>query len=297
MAGKKEGTMSTPFSKLFSFGESKPRGSKGSSGSVVGRTPAPRQPSYGRSSKGRFMANVLYLQDTSSSVGQDALDVVFPSGVQTIAKELRTSLPAEFDAMLCAMSFATETETVLPFSQVSNLNDRLDLPKVEARGVTNMEDALWEAFFTIDNLKKEQDDAHIPRAGSLLVIATDGKPTDGNGTLSNLSPELVDEIAERNRTRRTNTLAIGIGQVDDETLLQLGPADTSQGTPIPRAVRYLGEASDAECWKAICKLVGQASSSATGKPVLAYQGADADWLGDLDADIIELDPSQYRLVV
>ncbi len=105
-----------------------------------------------------------------------------------------------------------------------------------ASGVTMMEKALWRALAEIDKAKARQDRERIARAGSLIVVVTDGCPTDEGGARKDLSPYLVRELADRNRTRSCETFAIGLGEVDDDVLRQVGPA-TSQVTATVRAWR------------------------------------------------------------
>ena len=56
-----------------------------------------------------------------------------------------------------------------------------------ASGVTMMEKALWRALAEIDKAKARQDRERIARAGSLIVVVTDGCPTDEGGARKDLA--------------------------------------------------------------------------------------------------------------
>lgn len=248
-------------------------------GSVV-RPQAARAPK-------RSEFNVLALIDSSSSVGQDALDYVLEKGLPCTFEKLRGAsheADAVYNVSVCA--FANAVTEVLPFTNVCDLQWGSAARTMRSGGVTCMEDAVWEAFARIDRQKARQDAKRIPRAGSLVIVVTDGRPTDSQGHRRTLSAELVEEIAVRNQTRSTSTFVIGMGKVDDATLLELGPVtkETVRGEAVEaaRAVRYVGGSyQDEQCWSAVCSLIGQASSSSS-EDVFMVDEATAARLPDLD---------------
>ena len=260
-------------------------------------TPRPAAPS-----RKKPVANVLMLMDLSASIGQEALDHVSDEGLRCIFETLRRhSLSTETTYATALFGFSERTEEIIPFDDAAVHAQRKNLPHLTTQSVTCMEDALWEAFARIDQLKAKQDAAHTQRAGSVVVTATDGRPTDALGHPTTLSPELVEEIRRRNETRQTSTFVIGMGDVDDATLLQIGPNlqerwVDGQCYEMPRAVRYLGDDyRSKQCWEAVCSLIGQASSSSTGKPFVVDAEKDAAHLPDY-ADIIMLDSTRFRVV-
>ena len=82
-------------------------------------------------------------------------------------------------------------------------------------------------------------------------------------------------------------------------LRQVGPA-TSQVTrdgesvEIPHAVCYLGDQRNIECWRTVYQLIGEASSSMTGKRAVAYTDDQSAWTQHVDT--IRVDPSRVRIV-
>lgn len=253
-------------------------------------------------SRRKAVANVLILVDLSSSMGAEALNYLSDKGLRCVLDILRKhSLSTDIVYRVAVFGFSSRTQEIIPFEDAIALANRTSLPRLEMGSVTCMEEALWECFARIDQLKSQQDASRTPRAGSLLVAITDGRPTDDMGHPKALSPELATEIRHRNETRQTNTFAIGMGQVDDETLLQIGPNVSEewvdgQRYETPRAVRYLdADYHGSECWEAVCSLIGQASSSSTGKPFVVDAESQAEHLPDY-AEVIVLDSSRFRVV-
>lgn len=249
----------------------------------------------------RYVSNTIVLFDTSYSVGQSMVDFTVRKGLPAIAESMRNASTRNGIVYnLGVMAFASDVRTLVPLTDVRSLNLKRALPHVEARGVTLMEDAMWQALAEIDKAKAQQDrDERVARAGSLIVVVTDGCPTDEDGCLKNLSDYLVRELADRNRTRSCETFAIGMGDVDDATLLQLGPktAQRTQGAAsfeAARAVCYLGDQGDIDCWRTVYQLIGEASSSMTGKRAIAYTNDQSEWTRNVDA--IRVDPSRFRIV-
>lgn len=245
---------------MFGFG--KRFGKKGSGGgNAPGRRPG---------GASRIEHNVIVLADCSGSVEQSALDYVFQTGLPITFEKLRSSArDAGITYKVCVLTFSSEVKEILPFSDISSIAWDSSSQQVVSGGVTCMEDAMWEAFARIDAQKAKQDARKVPRSGSMVIVVTDGRPTDECGVRKPLSAELVAEIKERNSTRATSTFVIGMGSVDDETLLQLGPVtcETLEGGQLveaARAVRYVGgDYQDTQCWGAVCSLIGKASSSST----------------------------------
>ena len=248
------------------------------------------------------VSNVLMLVDVSYTLGQEALDHVSGEGLRCILNTLRAqSQSTEILYTFALFAFSDTTEEVLGFAPAHELAARASLPTLECRSVTCMEDALWEAFARIDAEKAAQDAARTPRAGSLVLMVTDGRPTDETGSLKPLSALLVDEIRERNETRSTSTFVIGMGDVDDATLRQVGPPAIEKlpdGTCFesPRAVRYTGDDyRSRQCWEAVCSLVGRASSSSTGTPFVVGSEEEASRLPSY-ADALVFDATKFRVV-
>lgn len=248
-----------------------------------------------------YASNVLMAVDTSCSVGQEQVDFVARKGVPAVAESLRrASVRNGIAYNLGVMTFATEVKMVLPLTDVRSLGDDLGMSHLEATGVTCMEKALWKAFDEIDRAKAVQDrQSGVARAGSLLVIVTDGRPTDDNGYEKALSDYVVREIARRNETRSCETFAIGMGGANDAVLAQLGPATEGKagdGTRVtmPHAVRYLGDQDSLECWQTVYKLIGDASSSMTGKRAIAYTDDQSAWTRSVDT--VRVDASKFRIV-
>ena len=82
------------------------------------------------------------------------------------------------------------------------------------------------------------------------------------------------ELADRNRTRSCETFAIGMGSADEDVLRQVGPATLAgdarrrdRGDP-PCGV-LLGDQQSIDCWRTVYQLIGEASSSMTGKRAVA----------------------------
>lgn len=248
-----------------------------------------------------YESNTMVVLDTSSSVGQDMVDFAVEKGLPAIVESMRSASTRNGIVYnLGIMTFASDVKLVVPLTDVRALDLEYALPKLEARGVTLMEDAMWQALGEIDKAKARQDrDDRVARAGSLVVVVTDGCPTDEDGCLKGLSSYLVRELADRNRTRSCETFAIGMGEVDDATLSQLGPKTvqkTMSGAQVEaaHAVCYLGDQNGVDCWRTVYQLIGEASSSMTGKRAIAYSGDQSEWTRNIDP--IRVDPGKFRIV-
>ncbi len=282
-----------------------------------------------------YESNTIVLIDTSYSVGQEMVDFAVRKGLPAIAGSmLSASTRNGIVYNLGVMTFASDVREVVPMTDVRAFDERRLPDDLAASGVTMMEKALWRALaeidkakarqdreriaragslivvvtdgcptdedgarkdlspylvreLEIDKAKARQDRERIARAGSLIVVVTDGCPTDEDGARKDLSPYLVRELADRNRTRSCETFAIGLGEVDDDVLRQVGPA-TSQVTrdgesvEIPHAVCYLGDQRNIECWRTVYQLIGEASSSMTGKRAVAYTDDQSAWTQHVD---------------
>lgn len=233
--------------------------------------------------------NLETLIDSSGSVDQAALDYVFSTGLPCMFDKLKSaSRDSDVIYNVELASFSSDFCEVLPFSNVSEIDWNPAEHRVESGGVTCMEDAMWEAFARIDRQKAHQDTQRIPRSGSMIVVVTDGRPTDREGYRSELSPELVEEIKARNINRSTTTFVIGMGEVEDATLLQLGPVtremlEGGQTIEAAHAVRYVGgNYQDKHCWSAVCSLIGKASSSSS-EDMFMVDSSTAASLPDIDS--------------
>lgn len=247
-----------------------------------------------------YVSNTIALIDTSYSVGQDMVDFAVSKGIPAIAESMRkASTRNGIQYNLGIMTFATEVKTVVPLTDVRDLDVKKSLPKLTASGVTKMEDAMWKALAEIDRAKAQQDKEGIARAGSLIICVTDGYPTDSEGDRKDLSNYLVRELASRNRTRSCETFAIGMGKVDDAVLGKIGPSTQQKGKDgarvnVAHAVCYLGDTNDLACWQTVYKLIGEASSSMTGKRAIAYSDDQSAWTRQVDT--IRVNPEQFRIV-
>lgn len=246
-------------------------------------------------------ANVTLLFDASKSMPQSALDYVFSEGLQTIFSDLsamQASAGYRYNVRIAA--FSSGVKEIIPFTSLEEARKSALYCAPQAAGVTMIEDALRDAFAKTDDLKRLQDSAfpRRPRVGSLVVVVTDGRPTDHLGNLRPLSRALVREIAERNETRKTTTFVIGMGDADDDILKELGPTSFSfeQGSyrEVPHAIRYRGESyDDIACWRAACDIIGSASSSRSGAPSIVYRGSADPFACE---DVVEIDPERYAIV-
>lgn len=248
-----------------------------------------------------IVKNVVVAVDVSSSIPQSMLDFVRKEGIPAIVKSMCGASRREHVVYnFCLITFGSEVKVAISPTDVTKIDPARDIPHLESRGVTLMEDAMWKAFAEIDRLKAEQDKTPgTARRGSLLVCVTDGCPTDEHGSRKELSNYLVREIKRRSSSRSCETFAIGLGSVDDDTLRKIGPATSYEGKDgkkytAAHAVRYEGSADDSKCWSSIYKLVGEASSSAAGKRVVAYTDDQSAWMRQVET--IRVDPSEFRII-
>lgn len=245
-------------------------------------------------------ANVTLLFDASKSMPQSALDYVFSEGLQAIFSALSaTQASAGYRYNLRIAAFSSGVKEILPFTSLEEAK-KLCYRAPQAAGVTMLEEAMRDVFDKTDELKREQDGAYPrrPRVGSLVVVVTDGRPTDCHGNRQPLSRALVREIAERNETRKTTTFAIGMGNAHDDILKELGPTSFlfEQGSyrEVPHAIRYKGETyDDVACWRTACDIIGSASSSRSGSPSIVYRGSIDPVACE---DVVEIDPERYAIV-
>lgn len=264
----------------FTFGRKK---SKRTSGSP-----------YNSLARVRREINVNMLFDTSGSMPEDAVDYLLGDGAQLIMSILKQHMGLDYHYNVRIATFASEVTEVLPFTPLEDAIGR-SLPSVRAYGVTRTEDAVRDAIEAISKQKASQDAAHAPRGSSILVIITDGQPTDEYGDIIALDPTLVDEIAQLNRSRSVITYAVGMGSVNRSVLTQLAPADMIEqpnGTHIPFAHAVLypeQDFSNVKVWEDVCLLVGNASRP-TAAGAQGYNDKVVTGLAYQDAEI----PDAYR---
>lgn len=259
-----------------------------------------------------FEANVLILIDRSSSMPKAALRHICGKGISEIVQTLRRSeVENGFRYNLCIMVFSTDLEILLPFTPLDEIPKGFKLKPIDPQGVTCTGKAITAAFREIDTVKARQDEARVPRQGSILVTITDGRPTGEDGREVPLSPDIVREIANRSATRKTSTVAFGFGNINDSTLTQLAPAtlvEYSKGRVYEsrHAVRCddfkKGQDEEGQ-FEILFKLVAKASSSsgcipfggsgANIEPVFVAEG-DASVPPDL-VEAVEL-PTGYVVV-
>lgn len=247
-----------------------------------------------------YVVNVTILIDRSKSMPAEALDYMMTNGVWSVVATLReASRKNGYRYLIRLVTFSSSVNELMPFTDVTELNyqQKFDVPAPS--GVTCTEKALREAFDEIDRIKSKQDRTGIPRAGSMLVLITDGRPTNENGKVTPLAPAMQAEIASRNQSRKTTMVAFGFGKVDQQTLKLLAPPSqltTAHGATheAPHALLYKDPSyQDISCWQALSKLIGTASSSSSGEIMFAY---DTDTLPFGVEDVIDVDPAVYTIV-
>lgn len=176
------------------------------------------------------IVNVALLIDRSGSVDKNDLRYIyglwFRRMVQTYCKK-GTENGLRYN--MAVVAFNDAQKLLLPFTFVDQITVR-ELEYLPPHGYTHMEEAVNFTCDLIEAEKAKQDAQRamgkkIERAGSLLIMTTDGQNEYSSGPRP-LSPEFVERMARLNNERHVTTLAFRFGCGPDECIAQIAPGKT-----------------------------------------------------------------------
>lgn len=114
--------------------------------------------------------------DTSASMQDDPIESL-NDGISLFLKELRKDPIACLSIELAVVSFGGEAEVVRGFENPKKIR----IPRLSAAGVTPMAEALELAFDLIGERLGEYEQKGVGRVRPLILLLTDGQPTDEKG--------------------------------------------------------------------------------------------------------------------
>ena len=153
-----------------------------------------RESPYSAVSRIRREINVCAMLDVSGSMPSEAVRYMLGSGSKLIMRILKQYMGLDYHYNIRIATFGTTVTEVLPFTPLEDALE-CELPHVEPFGVTCTEDAMRDAIQAVKEQKAKQDAAHTPRGSSIIIVITDGHPTDSFGNIVPLDPALAEEIA------------------------------------------------------------------------------------------------------
>lgn len=151
----------------------------------------------------------LCLDVSGSMRGQPIQEL--QQGLRKYRDEMLTDELTRFSAETALITFATDAECVSDFCTP----DRMQLPALDADGLTAMGSALNLALDRLESRKQQYRSSGIDYYQPILVVMTDGQPTDPLVTRD--AVQRVRELAEK---RKLTVIAVGIGPDADMTMLQ-----------------------------------------------------------------------------
>ena len=210
--------------------------------------------------------------DHSGSVGDSNLQSLFDEGIPAmIARIQKNSEERNRIAFVRIATFSNDVEVLLDWTNVASASEKAALHAVpKAKGVTRLDLAIRDGLDAIDRMKAAIDAHHpgLARGGAVNLVITDGRITDEHGNEIGVPDDLALEIAERQTSRATSSILLGIGaSVSEEQLARLAPPTiTKNGIKVPHAAMYkhsiLFEDSEdeKEFWRMVSQLMADASS-------------------------------------
>ena len=133
------------------------------------------------------------------------------AGVQQYLTEMRSDDLTLYSAETAVVSFADEAECAADF----NTADRLQVPELEAGGLTNMGAGLTLALDLLEQRKDQYKTTGVDYYQPILVVMSDGNPNGSRAVME----EAVSRIRQQAEARRLTVVAVGIGPGADMDML------------------------------------------------------------------------------
>jgi uncharacterized protein YegL len=161
---------------------------------------------------------VALVLDTSYSMNGKPINEL-NRGVAKFFEETLSNELARYSAEVCVVKFGGTADLILDFRSI----EEQDVPTVSASGGTPMGEGVSKAVDALNTRKREYQNAGVDYYQPIMVIMSDGAPTD---SISGAEREISDLVNQK----KLSVFCIGIGEhADNSTLQRLSPGRT----PLP----------------------------------------------------------------
>lgn len=158
---------------------------------------------------------VALVLDTSYSMNGAPIDEL-NRGVSKFFEETLSNEIARFSAEVCIVRFGGTADIELDFRSIEEQN----VPTFSASGGTPMGEAVCKALESLNTRKLEYQNAGVDYYQPMMVIMSDGSPTDS-------ITRAEQEVAALVNNKKLSVFCIGIGKdADMATLQKLSPGRT-----------------------------------------------------------------------
>lgn len=172
----------------------------------------------------------MLLLDTSSSMDQPDLEPPRPidqlnEALRRWSVEIRKDAALRHTAEIAVITFGNGGVRVLELGADGPFRPAalFEPPVLEAGGVTPMIEAMSQAIALIEGRKRELDATGIPRTRPLMLLLTDGYPTNDVGELDESWPSLASELASLTKAKKLLLAAFGTADANFKVLNELAP--------------------------------------------------------------------------
>jgi len=192
--------------------------------------------------------------DVSSSMRGEPITEL-QEGIESFFSAIRSDEIASSSAEISIITFGVDVEIALDFRSI----EKQIVPKLEARGLTPMGEAVETALDLLEARKSEYRNAGVDYYQPWLVLMSDGYPTDS-----------IDEAARRTadlaQKRKLTIFPIAIGKADTDILSRLGGGR--------KALRLKGLEFD-KFFEWLSRSVSRVSQSTPGEKVSLPEGLES----------------------
>ncbi len=133
------------------------------------------------------------------------------AGVQQYLTEMRSDDLTRYSVETAVVSFGDTAECAADFNTV----DHLQVPELQAGGLTDMGAGLTMALNLLDNRKTQYKTTGVDYYQPILVVMSDGNPNGDRAVLETA----VNHIRRLAEARRLTVVAVGIGPGADMDML------------------------------------------------------------------------------
>lgn len=219
----------------------------------------------GRRRRGITIINLVI--DVSGSMGQEVIDLLFPSGITKILRQIiENSNRLMLQAVVRVCVFSTEVREVIPWMPAEGALELAEGLSERSFGITRLDLALEDGMESVGAMRRAIDEARARgtlmgvRKGSVLLVLTDGLITDDAGHQVAFPEELASRIARTQERRQMSFLAIGVGESDASQLAAMAPPTERDGRRVSHAIKYAGDPDELD-WETVCYFIAEGSSS------------------------------------
>lgn len=223
----------------------------------------------GRRRRGITIINLLI--DVSGSMGQEAIDLLFPSGItKVLGQIIKNANLLMLQAVVRVCVFSTEVREVIPWMCAEDALEIAEGLSERSFGITRLDLAVEDGMGSVGAMKLAIDEARARgtlmgvRKGSVMLVFTDGRITDDSGHRVPFPETLAKRVAKAQEERQMSFVAVGVGDSDAAQLAAMAPPSMRGGRRISHAIKYVGD-PDALDWETVCAFIAEGSSNPEGE--------------------------------